>query len=185
MREEKIRPDMGSNAAPKTDFGTERWLWIGLMALLAVIAFLLLARDSRKQYGAVSFGVFPEFNAADERGAPYDHHRLKGQLSAIIVTDQPLPEDTVVYLRKLSRTSSHGNKYLHGLILTRHALQISDPWLQDLILSAPEYQRLDEWKNKFRGEVILVDQNGVVRGVFDLQDKLQRLNFEGAVRGIL
>jgi hypothetical protein len=33
--------------------------------------------------------------------------------------------------------------------------------------------------------VILVDQNGVIRGVFDLQEKAQRLLFEGAVKGIL
>ena len=177
---------MNSILSRKESFDFDRLAWLFLMMFLAMVAFVLLSRDSQKQYGAVAFGVFPEFQAIDGQRKAFDHHHLHGQLSVMIVTDQILPQDISLYLHKLSQATSMGKKYLKGIVLTHQAQGISDQWLRYLTLSKEDYQKLNDWKeNKFKGDVILVDQNGVIRGVFDLWDNAQRLNFEGAVKGIL
>lgn len=164
----------------------DRLFWSFFVCFLAALAFFMLARDARKQYGAVSFGVFPEFRAVDNRGQMYDQHQLKGQLSVVILTDEEIPDDISIYLQKLSQATAFGQKYLRGLILTLHSAGPSDRWLRYLTLTPQEYQSLTNWSgNRFKDRVILIDQNGAIRGIFDLQDKLQRLNFEGAVRAIL
>jgi hypothetical protein len=161
-------------------------LWSVVMVALAALAFFMLTRDAQKQYGAVSFGVFPAFKAVDSQGKPFDEHRLHGRLTAIVVTDQALPNDLSLFLHKLSQATSGGKKYLKSLVLVDKPVGISDRWVEYMVLEKEEFARIDAWKEGlFKGEVILVDQNGVVRGVFDITDKLQRLNFEGAVKGIL
>ena len=161
-------------------------LWSVVMVALAALAFFMLTRDAQKQYGAVSFGVFPEFKAVDSQGKPFDQHRLHGRLTAIVVTDQALPNDLSLFLHKLSQATASGKKYLKSLVMVDEPIGISDQWVEYMVLEKEEFARIDAWKEGlFKGEVILVDQNGVVRGVFDITDKLQRLNFEGAVKGIL
>lgn len=170
----------------KKDLTLDRLFWFFLIAFLAMLSHSMLTRDSQKQYGAVAFGVFPAFKAVDSREEPFDQHRLHGQLSAIIVTDQTLPEDISLYLQKLSQSTSMGKKYLKSLILGNQHDRPSDQWVQYLTFAESEFKKINEWrKGLFKDGVILVDQNGVIRGVFDLEDKLERLNFESAVRGIL
>lgn len=160
--------------------------WIGAMLILAGIAFFLLSRETQKHYGTVAFGGFPDFEAVETNGKTFDQHRLHGQLSAIVVADQNISKDTILYLHKLSQGTAAGKKYLHNLIMSNKPLGVSDQWVQHLILTEVDLTRIQEWKEKlFKEGVILVDQNGIIRGVFDLEDKLDRINFEGAVRGIL
>jgi hypothetical protein len=160
--------------------------WIFLMFILSFIALTLLLRDAHKQYGAISFGVFPEFTAVDPQGRGFDQHRLKGQLSAVIISDDAVPDDVIVYLHRMSQLTASGKKYLKSLILTAHAKGVSDQWFKYLTLSPEEFTKLYNWKSRqFKSGVILIDQDKVVRGVFDINDKSQRLNFESAVRGIL
>ena len=109
-------------------------LWLGAMIVLAGIAFFLLSRETQKHYGAVAFGGFPDFEAFETSGKPFDQHRLHGQLSAVVVSDQNLSENTIVYLNKLSQGTAHGKKYLHNLILANEARGISDQRVQFLIL---------------------------------------------------
>lgn len=156
------------------------------MVVLAAVAFILLVRDSRQQYGAVAFGVFPAFRAIDSRGEVFDQHRLHGQLSAIIVADRAPSPDILLYLRKLSQATSHGTKYLNGLVLARRSDGLCDQWVRYLTLNEADFERVNAWKEQgFKDGVILVDQNGVIRGVFDVAEKLERLNLEAAVKGIL
>lgn len=161
-------------------------VWFFLICFLAMLAMLMLTRDAQKQYGAVTFGVFPTFEARDNLGQLFDQHRLHGQLSAVIVTDQPLAEDISLYLHKLSQATAGGKKYLRSLILTDQTPGSSDQWVQYLTLTPEQFQIINRWKKGlFTDGIILVDQSGVIRGVFNMDDKLERLNFEGAVRGIL
>ena len=167
------------------DFSYDILVWVFLMIFLSMLSLSMLTRDIQKQYGAVSFGVFPAFSAIDDQGKPFDHYRLHGQLSAIIVTDQT-SEDISLYLHKLSQATSRGKKYLKGLVLVTQVKGQSDQWVEYLTLNEDEFKKISGWKNRlFKNGVILVDQNGVIRGVFDLEEKLERLNFEGAVKGIL
>lgn len=177
---------MESTFSRNKDSSYDRLVWFFLMLFLSMLSLLMLTRDSQKQYGAMSFGVFPEFSAIDSQKKTFDQHRLRGQVSAIIITNQILPDDITFYLHKLFQATARGKKYLNGLVLTQQAKGMSDQRVQYLTLSEKEYQKLNDCQEgKFKGSVILVDQNGVIRGIFDLRDKTQRLNFEGAVRGIL
>ena len=176
---------MDSTFPKNKDFSCDIWAWISLMIFLPILSFSMLTRDIQKQYGAVSFGIFPAFSAIDSRGNPFDQHRLHGQLSAVIVSNQ-MPEDILVYVHKLSQATSRGKKYLKGLVLASQGEGRSDQWVEYLTLNEDEFKKISGWKNRlFKDGVILVDQNSVVRGVFDLEEKLERLNFEGAVKGIL
>lgn len=164
----------------------DRAAWAVAMIILASLAFFMLARDARKQYGAVAFGVFPSFEALDSHGRPFDQHRLHGQLSAIIVTEQPLPQDIYLYLHKLSQVTARGKKNLKGLVLVHQSAMDSDQWIEYMKLDEDDFKNIRLWKEGlFKDGIILVDQNGVVRGVFNLQDKWERMNFEGAVKAIL
>lgn len=177
---------MDSTFTKNKDFSYDVLFWFFLLLFLSMLSLSMLTKDAQKQYGAVSFGIFPAFGAIDSQGKVFDQHRLHGQLSAIIVTDQVLQEDISLYLRKLSQSTSIGKKHLKNLVLINHANGSSDQWVQYLTLDEPEFNKISLWKNKFLKEgIILVDQNGIIRGVFDLKDKLERLNFEAAVRGIL
>lgn len=161
-------------------------MWVFLMVFLSLLSFSMLTRDTQKQYGAVSFGVFPDFYAVDSRGERFDRHRLHGQLSVIVVTDQVLPRDIPLYLQKLSLATSRGKKHLKSLVLTNRGNGVSGLRMQYLELDQAGFDKINRWrKGLFKDGVILVDQNGVIRGVFDLENKLERLNFEGAVKGIL
>lgn len=154
-------------------------LWSIVMVVLAALAFFMLTRDAHKQYGAVSFGVFPDFKAVDSQGKPFDEHRLHGRLTAIVISQDVLPKDLSLFLHKLSMATSGGKKYLKSLVLVDKPVGISDQWVEYMVLEKEEFTRINAWKEGlFKGEIILVDQNGVVRGVFDINDKLQRLNFE-------
>lgn len=169
------------------DFSYDGLIWIFLMIFLSMLSLSMLTKDTQKQYGAVSFGVFPAFNATDSQSRIFDQHRLHGQLSAIIVMDQVLPQDISLYLHKLSQSTSIGKKHLKNLVLANHInTGSSDRWVKYLTLNETEFRKINNWRRGvFKDGIILVDQNGVIRGVFDLEDKLERLNFEGAVRGIL
>lgn len=168
------------------DLAYDGLVWFFLLLFLSMLSLSMLTRDAQKQYGAVSFGVFPAFNAKDRQGRSFDQHRLHGQLSTIIATDQVLQEDISLYLHKLSQSTSIGKKHLKNLVLINQVNGSSDQWVQYLTLDEPEFNKISHWRDKFFKEgVILVDQNGIIRGVFDLEDKLERLNFEAAVRGIL
>lgn len=165
------------------------FLWILIICILISISFYMLVRDAKKQYGTLSFGTFPEFHSIDPQGKNFDQHRLHGQLSAIIITDQQIPQDIVNYLRKLSQASAMGKKYLTSLIISKNKLNLTDlpeRSIQYLTLNDDDFNKMKSWKNQlFKEGIILVDQNGVIRGIFNIEDKLDRLNFEGAVRGIL
>ncbi len=177
---------MDSTFPKNKDLAYEGLVWVFLMIFLSMLSLSMLNRDARKQYGAVSFGVFPAFNAKDSQGRPFNQHRLHGQLSTIIMTDHVLQEDISLFLRKLSQSTSIGKKYLMNLVLINHANGSSNSWVQYLMLNEIEFKKINNWrKGLFKDGIILVDQNGIIRGVFDLEDKLERLNFEAAVRGIL
>ena len=160
--------------------------WTGAMLVLAGIAFFLLSREAQKHYGTIAFGGFPDFEAVETSGKNFDQHRLHGQLSAVVVADQNISKDTLLYLHKLSQGTAVGRKYLHNLIMSNEPQGVSDQWVQHLILTEAHLARILEWREKlFKKGVILVDQNGIIRGGFNIDDKLDRINFEGAVRGIL
>jgi hypothetical protein len=177
---------MSVTLAAKKDLTYDGLSWIFLMIFLSMLSFSMLTRDMEKQYGAVSFGVFPAFHALDSVGEGFDQHRLHGQLSAIVVTDYDLPQDIMSYLQKLSQATSRGTKQLRSFVLVHQVSGVSNQWMQYLKLDEAGFNTINSWrKGLFKDGVILVDQNGVIRGVFDLENKLERFNFEGAVKGIL
>ena len=164
----------------------DRFLWVIFILFMASLAFFMLWRDSQKQYGAIAYGGFPAFVAVDSDGKLFDEHKLQGQLSAVIVTDEPLAGDIALYLHKLSQATALGKKYLKTMVLINGMSGPSDKWVGYLTIQPDGFDKIVRWKdNLFKKGVILVDQNGIIRGIFDLEDKLERLNFESAVRGIL
>ena len=175
-----------TTTSSQKDLTYDRLFWILAIALLVMLAHAMLVRDSQKQYGAVAFGSFPAFTTIDTQGEPFDQHHLHGQLSAIIITQQTLPEDIALYLHKLSQVTAMGKKYLRTLVLINQPTEgHSDPTIQYLKINQDDFRALQKWSTTFKDGIFLVDQNGVVRGVFNIVDKLERISFESAVKAIL
>ncbi len=171
-------------AQPNTKY--DPLIWVCLIFVLATLSYAMLVRDSKKQYGALAFGNFPEFTSVESNGIKFDQHRFHEQLSAVIIGDDPPAEEILSYLEKISQVTAMGRKYLHSLIFVSQNSQPSNQWVQYLTLEEEPLKKLKEWrKGLFKEGIILVDQNGIIRGIFDLEDKLDRINFEGAVKGIL
>lgn len=169
----------------RKDLTFDGLFWFFLIAFLSMLALGMLTRDAKKQFGTLSFGTFPAFHAITQDGQVFDEHKLHGKLWAVVISSAPLPEDINQYLHKLSQSTSMGRKYLTSLVLTNQSGLLSDQRLQYMTVSPGEFQKISEWKKTFKDGVILVDQNAVIRGVFNMEDKLERINFEAAVRGIL
>ncbi len=162
---------------------TDRNIWISLILLLSVISFFLLWREGHKQFGSIAYGVFPEFQAVDAQGQPFNQHALKHNLSAIVMPDQA-KQIEIDYLRHLATVTAQGRRYLKVLVF-QNVKSIDDKFVRYLSLSLDDQARLREWQKRFQAGVILVDQDKVVRGVFNIDDKLERLKFEAAVGAIL
>lgn len=170
----------------KKDLAYDGICWFFVVVFLSMLAWSMMQRDVQKQYGAVAFGNFPAFVSTDSSGKLFDQHQLHGQLSVVIISEGVVSEEVLGYLRKLSQATAQGRKYLNSLVFVAKGPGLSDKWVRYLTLDGRSYPMIVDWKNGvFKKGVILVDQNAVIRGVFDLEDKMDRLNFEGAVRGIL
>ena len=170
--------------AKTVDLTADRNIWIGLVLCLSVIAFFLLWREGHKQFGSIAYGVFPEFTAVDAQGQPYNQHALKNNLSAVVM-DEKTPTEVIDYLRRFATVTAQGRRYLKVLVFYKPQGAIDDKFVRFLGVSSVDQEALKKWHQRFQSGVILVDQDKVVRGVFNVDDKLERLKFEAAVGAIL
>ncbi len=160
----------------------DRNFWIGLILILSVVAFFLLWREGHKQFGTIAYGVFPEFQAFDTQGQPFNQHALKHNLSVVVMAGAAKPNE-IDYLRHLAKVTAQGRRYLKVLVFEPG--KMDDKFVRYLRISDADQERLQEWQQRFQAGVILVDQDKVVRGVFNIDEKLERLKFEAAVGAIL
>lgn len=157
--------------------------WLGVMLLACVIAFCLLRRDAQRNFGAVSFGSFPEFRLRASDKGYLDRHLLKGHVWAVHAGSSPAGLTSVVKrLYTIERQTASGKRHLFVLTLNCNSSFVLRPQ------QAFHYVTVEESKTMFSfikllggftdDTVLLVDQNAVVRGKYHFNDMQEFKNFQ-------
>jgi hypothetical protein len=160
--------------------------WFFLVVFLGLLAFAMMKRDVSKQYGTLAFGNMPPFQGRDCQGELMDVHKMHGRLTVVMIGQEEYPLHIKTYLYKLAQATVMGKKQLYQWVLLDQPQQGCDKNLKYITLPTDKFQEIHSWRERtFKKGVLLIDQNAVIRGVFDLNDKLERMKFESAVKAIL
>jgi hypothetical protein len=165
-------------------------VWIILMILCACVAFGLLQRDKQRNFGAVSYGTFPAFELKTPQGLPFNYHIMKSRVWAVHQSSSSFQAAKMAKrISEIEQSTASGKRHLY--ILTFAA---GDPALLKA-LSSSHYIVVGEsqdissifsfTRSMSDNDVILVDQNGVIRGQYDFEDVDQYRRFKRDLLSIL
>lgn len=163
----------------KTPKPFDKFIWLGLILLAALCAFLMLKRDANRQFGAVSYGAFPAFHLSQSNGGVIDHHWLKGKVwvihsakttqAAMLMANQ---------LYDLAQQTASGKRRFYLLTLEQEAVgQLHSLGAQHFIAQSDQalLKKLEDMMVLEKGEgIILVDQNGIIRGYYGLNHEFSK-----------
>ena len=158
-------------------------IWLVLMALAATTAFVLLRRDMQRHFGAVSFGSFPEFRLPTVDKGYLDHHLLKGHVWAVHAGSSPIAlMSMAARLCTIEQLTASGKRHLYVLTLSDAASPVLKPRIPFHYIAISGAQKRSSMFSSFgkvnEDTVFLVDQNGVVRGRYDINDFQEFRNFQ-------
>ncbi len=151
---------------------TDAMIWALIMCLAAVAAFVMLYRDSHRRFGAVSYGSFPDFEAATAGSETFNKHRLKAQVWAVMRTQAAGSEGVLRQVIEVQRMTISGKRHMNVLTfgadpsvlaLPPNKFHVRIPSLTPAIEAA--FVRAGAQKE---GQVLLLDQDAIIRGVYDL-----------------
>lgn len=149
----------------------DRWIWVIVIVLAAAAAFVMMKRDVVRKFGAVSYGMFPQFHLQDQAGKAFDFHNLKGHAWAVRFS-APGDAKIAADLERIALATASGKKRLYLLTLADEASDV----LQDqyhYTVSGPEEDIVSVYRqlgSPGASSIILVDQNSAIRGVYNLAD---------------
>lgn len=159
----------------KKDLRNEAIAWVLVMVAASALAFGMLRRDAERSFGAVAFGSVPPFRLATVGKGFADEHLIRGHVWAVHTAQS---NSTLMVmagqLTEISKRTASGKRQLY-------VLSVSDAISPDLsplipshyIVLANAQERsalLGVFGNFSKDTVMLVDQNGVVRGKYDFAD---------------
>ena len=170
-----------NNLKPKTLF-VDAIIWIFLMILAAVVAFGLLRRDAQKSFGAISFGAFPQFRLQATNGQSFDNHHLKGHVWAIHRGSNSKVFDVASRLALIDQKTALGKRHLFILTFLDNPGLSFEPIVpsQYILLGTPQQVQNIFSRGTAIGDeyVLLVDQNGIIRGSYDLSSSDSLRSFQ-------
>ena len=162
----------------------DRVIWIVVMLLAATAAWAMMKRDVARNFGSVSYGMFPKFHLQDQTGAAFDFHNLKGH---VWIARFGSDSDSIAPLvETIAREYVGKHRKLHLLTFSDSGTSSNHPYHHivsgDPSQSAAVRRQLG---NPEDSVAILIDQNGAVRGLYDLQNTggLERLR--ESLKGLL
>lgn len=165
-------------------------VWGVIMVLAALTAFSLLKRDADRHFGAMSFGAFPQFSLKTTDGSFLDHHLLKGRVWVVhAAMDSQKASALAQELVAIANRTASGKRYLNVLsMLESDALHIDSFGKFHYIVHIGPSERgfiLSTFGARRDGIVLLVDQNSVIRGRYDVKDVDGLRSFQGDLLKIL
>lgn len=171
------------------DLKRDALCWIVLLLLAAVIAFSLLKRDKERNFGAVSFGAFPEISLKKIGGGEFNHHLMKSRLWAVHTA---LSEERLMkaagQLKMVMDLTASGKRHMYLLSLTPSQSPILRPLNDWHYIVHADQERLKSIFSFLRmgdNMVVLVDQNGIIRGAYNIDDVDDYRKFQKDVMRIL
>ncbi len=150
-------------------------IWVIFLIITSTTAFALLQRDKNRHFGAVSYGAFPQFSLKSTQGSFFDDHRMKSQVW--LIHTAPSAAQAMAIAKRLSEieqstasgkrhasilTFSGENAVLLKSLLPSHYIVVGSPQEMATIFSFS--------KNMDENNVLLVDQNGIIRGQYNMND---------------
>lgn len=160
------------------------------MALAACAAFALLQRDKDRQFGAIAYGGFPTFRLRTTDGVEFDNHKMKSQVWAVNVTMSAENALRVAEgLKVIEGLTSSGKRHLNALTIIDSSVPVFKPVMPfHLIVQASQedINAIFRFAGKVNENVVyLVDQDNVIRGLYDLTDVDDYRKFQGDLLRIL
>ena len=158
-------------------------LWVALMVLAAATAFNLLQRDKQRHFGAVSFGSFPEFQLKTPQGVSFDRHQIKGYVWAVHAAASATDAmDMAKRLSTIEHMTASGKRHLNILTFSGSnspALKQLMPFHYIVVGDQTEIASIfSSAGNLSDNSVLLVDQNGVMRGKYDFKSVDEYRSFQ-------
>ena len=160
----------------------DAFLWVAFMALAAIVAFNLLVRDKYRNFGAVSYGSFPEFVLKMPEGKSFDRHQIKGYVWA--VHTGPSADDAMGIARQLAiiaKQTVSGKRHLNVLTVSQEFASLK-PLMPYHYIAGGNSQDISrmfaETGTITSSTVFLVDQNSIIRGRYDFKDVDQYRAFQ-------
>ena len=165
-------------------------VWIVFLALAAVVAFNLLQRDKQRHFGSIAYGGFPAFRLKTVEGKDFDQHQMKSRVW--VVYKASAEANAMDMARRLSVTeqaTASGKRHLYILTFIPSASPILKPVVPAHMIVVGEPQAIE---SVFASQgalsddkVLLVDQDGVIRGKYRLNDVDEFRSFQQDVLRIL
>ena len=150
---------------------TDAILWVLLMCLAAAAAFVMLYRDSHRRFGAVSYGSFPEFEATTVDSGTFNKHRLKAQVWAVVRTQAAGSETVLKQIFEVQRMTISGKRHMNILTFGADpavlALPLSKFHIRIPALTPAIEAAFVRAGAKQEGQILLLDQDAIIRGVYD------------------
>ncbi len=146
--------------------------WIVLMVIAAAVAFCLLQRDKQRNFGAVSFGSFPQFKLKTITGEDFDEHHIKAHVWAIHAGSSAA--NTLAMAQQLStieQQTASGKRHFYVLTFSPENSPILKPLIPYHYIVVGDQKQIAAIFSVFGrlndDSVLLVDQNGIIRGKYD------------------
>lgn len=171
------------------DLRRDALLWVVLLLLAAVIAFSLLKRDKERNFGAVSFGAFPEVSLTATDGRTFNHHLMKSRLWAVhTASSEEALMRVAGQLKTVMELTASGKRHLYLLSMTSSqapVLRSLHEWHYVVHADRAELEKIFSFLNVSDSTVVLVDQNGIIRGAYNIDDVDDYRKFQKDVMRIL
>ncbi len=160
------------------------------MLLAAVSAFTLLRRDVSRQFGSMSFGSLPELSLKSTDGVELDQRLLKGRIWVIHAGSDPQMVTAMANeLAAIQKRTASGKRYFSVLsMLESETFKIPSQGPFHYVVNTGLKERgfiLTSFGPERDGLVLLVDQNGVIRGRYNIKDVDGLRSFQGDLLRIL
>ncbi len=149
----------------------DRVLWVFVIVLAFIIAFAILQRDKQRNFGGLAYGGFPEFSLKTIDGKPFDYHRLKAAVWAIHQGSSSQVDITAKQLIFIAQATASGKRHMNILTFAgdQHSPTcIANKYQYILPASPAELNKIFGKLGIVREDtVLLIDQNGAIRGRYD------------------
>lgn len=146
--------------------------WVALMVIAAAVAFCLLQRDKQRNFGAVSFGSFPQFKLKTLDGRDFDEHQIKAHVWAVHAGSSAANASTMAQqLSTIEQQTASGKRRFYVLTFSPEnspVLRSLIPYHYIVVGDQKQIAAIFSVFGKLNDDsVLLVDQNGIIRGKYD------------------
>jgi hypothetical protein len=146
-------------------------LWIVLMFLASVVAFNLLQRDKQRQFGSIAYGGFPQFHLKTIEGKDFDYLRFKRTVWAVHQGSGKNMERVASDLGFIAQSTASGKRHLNILTFVPTQYTLTRPVQKFQYVLQGSKEELSQVLGKLRmikeEIVLLIDQDGAIRGRYD------------------